>query len=130
MKSEETIFAEAAAIENRDARAAYLAQACGGDAAIRREVYGLLAAQERAGASRPALGAPQLEAVGAAVGPYELLERIGEGGMGVVYRAGQLRPVRRQVALKIIKPGMDSGQVVARFEAERQALAMMDHPCI
>src|SRR5688572_13507985 len=63
-------------------------------------------------------------------GPYKLPEQMGGGGMGVVYMAEQLRPVRRMVALKIIKPGMDSGQVIARFEAERQALTMMDHPNI
>src|SRR5438105_3121478 len=65
--------------------------------------------------------------IGSSVGPYKLLEQIGGGGMGVVYMAEQVHPVRRRVALKIIKPGMDSGQVIARFEAERQALAMMDH---
>ena len=64
------------------------------------------------------------------IGPYKLLEQIGEGGMGVVYVAEQTEPVRRRVALKIIKPGMDTKQVIARFEAERQALAMMDHPHI
>ena len=64
------------------------------------------------------------------VGPYRILERLGEGGMGVVYLAEQTEPVRRRVALKIIKHGMDTKQVVARFEAERQALAMMDHPCV
>ncbi len=67
---------------------------------------------------------------GTQVGPYKLLQQIGEGGMGVVYMAEQQKPVRRRVALKIIKPGMDSRQVIARFEAERQALAMMDHPNI
>ena len=70
------------------------------------------------------------EGPGTRIGPYKLLQKIGEGGMGVVYMAEQERPVRRRVALKIIKPGMDTGQVVARFEAERQALAMMDHPNI
>ena len=64
------------------------------------------------------------------IGPYQLLQQIGEGGMGVVWLAEQSRPVRRKVALKIIKAGMDTAQVVARFEAERQALAMMDHPAI
>src|SRR5438874_526094 len=73
---------------------------------------------------------PSSECVGTTVGPYKLLEQIGGGGMGVVYMAEQLHPVRRKVALKIIKPGMDSGQVIARFEAERQALTMMDHPNI
>ncbi|MFI4898406.1 MAG: protein kinase [Phycisphaerales bacterium JB059] len=70
------------------------------------------------------------EAAGARIGPYRLLEQIGEGGFGVVYAAEQVEPVRRRVALKVIKAGMDSEQVVARFEAERQALAVMDHPCI
>ncbi len=64
------------------------------------------------------------------VGPYRILERLGEGGMGIVYLAEQTEPVRRKVALKIIKHGMDTRQVVARFEAERQALAMLDHPCV
>ena len=73
---------------------------------------------------------PPLELPGTQIGPYKLLEQIGEGGMGVVYHASQREPVRRTVALKIIKPGMDSREVVTRFEAERQALAMMDHPNI
>ena len=67
-------------------------------------------------------------APGTVIGPYKLLEQIGEGGFGVVFMAEQTQPVRRKVALKIIKPGMDTRQVVARFEAERQALALMDHP--
>src|SRR5262245_35442333 len=71
-----------------------------------------------------------METPGAILGPYKLLEQIGEGGMGLVFVAEQQHPVRRRVALKIIKPGMDSRQVIARFEAERQALAMMDHPNI
>ena len=70
------------------------------------------------------------EATGATIGRYKLLERIGEGGFGVVYVAEQQHPVRRKVALKVVKPGMDSRQVLARFEAERQALAIMDHPHI
>src|SRR5262249_61117181 len=68
------------------------------------------------------------ERPGAVIGPYKLLQQIGEGGMGTVYMAEQAEPVRRTVALKIIKPGMDTRQVIARFEAERQALAIMDHP--
>jgi non-specific serine/threonine protein kinase/serine/threonine-protein kinase len=64
------------------------------------------------------------------IGPYRLLQKVGEGGMGEVYEAEQEKPVRRRVALKVIKPGMDSRQVLARFDAERQALAMMDHPCV
>src|SRR5262245_54486634 len=70
---------------------------------------------------------PTLDGPSARIGPYKLLQKIGEGGMGVVYLAEQEHPVRRRVALKIIKPGMDSRQVIARFEAERQALALMDH---
>ena len=66
-------------------------------------------------------------APGAEIGPYRLIRELGEGGMGVVYRAQQTEPIRREVALKIIKPGMDSKQVIARFEAEGQALALMDH---
>jgi serine/threonine protein kinase len=73
---------------------------------------------------------PITEEPGTVIGPYKLLEQIGEGGFGVVFLAEQQRPVRRKVALKIVKPGMDTRQVIARFEAERQALAMMDHPNI
>src|SRR6185503_2975467 len=70
------------------------------------------------------------EVIGQNIGRYKILERLGEGGCGVVYGAEQTEPVRRRVAVKVIKPGMDTKQVVARFEAERQALAMMDHPNI
>src|SRR5439155_3343486 len=70
------------------------------------------------------------ELPGTLICQYKLLEQIGEGGMSLVYMAEQQQPVRRLVALKLVKPGMDSKQVIARFEAERQALAMMDHPCI
>ncbi len=130
-----SIFGHALEIESAAGRAAYLAEACGGDAGLRAEVEGLLAVLGRAGEfmCRPAAadvtadGAPVAEGPGARVGPYKLLQQIGQGGMGVVYMAEQAEPVRRQVALKIIKPGMDSKQVVARFEAERQALALMDH---
>src|SRR5262249_31877597 len=73
---------------------------------------------------------PAGEGPGTVIGPYKLLEQIGEGGFGVVYMAEQTEPVRRKVALKILKPGMDTRQVIARFEAERQALALMDHPNI
>src|SRR5262249_52015337 len=75
-------------------------------------------------------GAPGGEGPGSRIGPYKLLQQIGEGGFGVVYMAEQSQPVQRRVALKIIKPGMDSRQVIARFEVERQALALMDHPNI
>jgi serine/threonine protein kinase len=76
------------------------------------------------------IGDTSRERVGSVIGPYKLLQQIGEGGFGVVYMAEQEKPVRRMVALKIIKPGMDTGQVIARFESERQALALMDHPNI
>src|SRR5205085_4326798 len=98
----------------------------------------LVAAHFRAGAflddPAPELAATvdqaPAEGPGSVVGPYRLMEEIGEGGMGVVYVAEQTHPVRRRVALKLIKPGMDTREVVARFEVERQALALMDHPNI
>src|SRR5207247_4232073 len=74
------------------------------------------------------LDEPIAERPGTVIGPYKLMEQIGEGGMGLVFVAEQQHPVRRKVALKVIKPGMDTRQVVARFEAERQALALTDHP--
>jgi serine/threonine protein kinase len=133
-----SIFGHALEIDSPAGRAAYLDEACGPDGGLRAEVEGLLATLGRAGAfmCRPAAAVaagitasfePLTERPGTKVGPYKLLQQIGEGGMGVVYMAEQEEPVRRKVALKIIKPGMDSKQVVARFEAERQALAMMDH---
>ncbi len=116
-------------------RRAYLERACGGDAELRREADSLLAAHEQAGqflqptvALLPA-NAP-FEKSGDRIGRYRLLEPIGEGGFGVVWMAEQEEPVRRRVALKVIKVGMDTKEVVARFEAERQALAMMEHPNI
>jgi serine/threonine protein kinase/tetratricopeptide (TPR) repeat protein len=122
-------------------RQRYLEDACAGDAALRTEVDALLDASARAGsflespAPSPDLGAtadgpPAAECPGTVIGPYKLLEQIGEGGFGVVFMAEQTQPVRRKVALKVLKPGMDTRQVVARFEAERQALALMDHPNI
>jgi WD40 repeat protein/serine/threonine protein kinase len=119
-------------------RAAFLDGACGGDAALREQVEALLREHEQLGSflepSAPALAAtldePAGEWPGTVVGPYKLLEQVGEGGFGVVFMAEQTQPVRRKVALKVLKPGMDSKQVVARFEAERQALAIMDHPNI
>jgi hypothetical protein len=133
-----SIFGRALELESVAGRAAYLAEACGDDAKLRAEIEGLLAANGRAGEfmRRPASAVaggvtasydPLTEGPGTRVGPYKLLQQIGEGGMGIVYMAEQEQPVRRKVALKIIKPGMDSKAVVARFEAERQALAMMDH---
>ncbi len=113
--------------------ATFLDKACGGDVALRDRLERLLEAHRILGA-KPVPGADAtgdlpsfLEGPGTVIGPYKLLEQIGEGGMGQVFMAEQTAPVRRRVALKIIKPGMDSRQVIARFEAERQALAMMDH---
>ncbi len=132
-----TIFAEAIEIKDPAARAVYLDRACGADAKLRAGVEALLRAHERAGGflESPAVGVTldgpaRIEGPGTKIGHYELLELIGEGGMGLVYLAEQKEPVRRKVALKIIKPGMDSKQVIARFEAERQALALLDHPNI
>src|SRR6516162_4649469 len=78
----------------------------------------------------PYVPPPMRDGPGTVIGPYKLLQQLGEGGMGVVFMAEQTEPVRRRVALKVIKPGLDSAQVLARFEAERQALALMDHPNI
>ena len=133
------VFFAAMELESPEARAAYLDEACGSDLDLRRRVERLLGAQSKMGsfldspAAGPTMTLPSdqaLEGPGTVIGPYKLLEQIGEGGMGVVYMAEQTQPVRRKVALKIIKPGMDTRQVIARFEAERQALAIMDHPNI
>jgi serine/threonine protein kinase/Tfp pilus assembly protein PilF len=110
-----------------DQRAALLDARCGADTALRTEVESLLSASDSAGEF---LSGTEISPPPAAIGPYKLLQVIGEGGFGSVYMAEQERPVRRRVALKLIKLGMDTKQVVARFEAERQALAMMDHPGI
>src|SRR6266550_8533733 len=125
-----------AALELRPAeRAACLDRACAGDAALRRQVEELLHAHEQAEGflEAPSAGfdfkravvvnVPLTEKPGDKIGRYKLLQQIGEGGCGVVYRAEQEEPVRRRVALKVIKLGMDTKQVIARFEAERQALA-------
>src|SRR5436190_13819340 len=118
----------------------FLRTACADDARLFDEVREMLAAHDRAAAAIPTHGAlnlprsvahtavPRSEAIGSTIGPYKLLELTGEGGMGVVYKAEQRSPVRRIVALKLIKLGMDTRQVIARFESERQALAMMNHP--
>jgi serine/threonine protein kinase/Tfp pilus assembly protein PilF len=134
ISSIEAVFSEALEFSSAEARAAYLDGACAGDPELRRQVESLIDAHDRAGRF---LASPTVsfehgpaELVGSTVGPYKLLEQIGEGGMGVVYMAEQQKPVRRKVALKIIKPGMDTRQVIARFEAERQALALMEHPNI
>jgi serine/threonine protein kinase len=148
----EEIFCGALEIGPAAERNAFLERACSGDARLRAAVETKLAAQDAAESffakSNPALrlvevpeAAPAFgaaassvsfveEEVGKRIGPYKVLQKIGEGGCGVVYMAEQERPVRRKVALKVIKLGMDTKNVIARFEAERQALAMMDHPNI
>jgi hypothetical protein len=133
------------------ARAAFLDQACANQPELRARIEKLLQAHDapvglfdkpaaEAGATsdevapghwiNPADLLPPSEGPGSRIGPYKLLQKVGEGGMGIVFMAEQEQPVRRKVALKIIKPGMDSAQVIARFEAERQALALMDHQSI
>ena len=118
-------------------RQAYLDEVCKDNPDLRDKLEELLALHDQADgflevpAAEVTLdGSPLLEGPGTVIGPYKLLEKIGEGGMAVVYMAEQERPLRRRVALKIIKLGMDTKEVTARFEAERQALALMDHPCI
>src|SRR5215831_1748065 len=139
---EEAIFTTALEMEFPEQRAAYLDRACAGNADLRRQVEELLGAHGRSGRfldqaaaawhARLPIGELQstTERPGTVIGPYKLLEQIGEGGMGLVFMAEQSHPVRRKVALKVLKPGMETRQIVARFEAERQALAMMDHPNI
>ncbi|MHC4207796.1 MAG: serine/threonine protein kinase, partial [Planctomycetota bacterium] len=132
------IFSEALDKKGPD-RESYLNEACGKDHNLKAKVEALLGAHEKAGdfLDLPILDpgmisdeSPISEGHGTVIGRYKLLEKIGEGGMAVVYMAEQTEPIRRKVALKIIKLGMDTKSVIARFEAERQALAMMDHPNI
>jgi serine/threonine protein kinase len=126
------IFSEALRQPSAEARTRYLAEVCGPDTALRQQVEVLLAAHAQVGDFlRPPVDDPPDEAQpGTVIGRYKVLQLIGEGGFGRVFMAEQLEPVRRKVALKIIKLGMDTREVIARFEAERQALAMMDHPNI
>jgi serine/threonine protein kinase len=133
------VFTEALQLPARE-RAAYLERACGRDSELRQRVEALLEAHDEVGdfledpsqttslRARPNVSAG--EKPGDRIGHYTLLQQIGEGGCGVVFMAEQEEPVRRRVALKIIKPGMDTKSVIARFEAERQALALMEHPNI
>src|SRR5262245_45287305 len=137
---EQSIFLNTLELGTPAERDAYLRGACSDDPQLRAAVEELLAAHERANI----LDHPPISAIpateersvadsaqglsGAVIGPYKLIEQIGEGGMGTVWMAQQTEPVKRLVAVKVIKPGMDSKQVIARFEAERQALALMDHP--
>jgi serine/threonine protein kinase len=133
----EEIFHDALARPQAERRA-FLAAACAGDEPLQRHLEALLHAHENPGsflAEQPPLSVatvdnPIAERPGMVIGPYKLLEQIGEGGFGIVFLAEQQEPIRRKVALKVLKPGMDTRQVVARFEAERQALALMDHPNI
>jgi non-specific serine/threonine protein kinase/serine/threonine-protein kinase len=135
---EAAIFNAARRIEARQVRRLYLEQACGLDRRLLARLEALLRVHDDDPSflQAPAEAIPTFhqdrvrEAPGKRVGPYKLLEAIGEGGFGVVFMAEQDQPIRRKVALKVLKPGMDSRQVVARFEAERQALALMDHPHI
>src|SRR5262245_61942396 len=127
-----SLLGEALEHSSPEERAAFLDKACAGDAGRRARIEELLRAHQAAGdflqgnppRAKPVatVDEPIREGPGAVIGPYKLLEQIGEGGFGVVFMAEQTEPVRRKVALKILKPGMDTRQVVARFEAERQAL--------
>src|SRR5947208_2721423 len=143
--TERDIFIAALQKEDPTERQAFLDDACARQPELRRQVENLLRLHEGAGsfleqpaAESPATGAlrdapehaSSPEAPGALVGPYKLIERIGEGGMGEVWMAQQTEPVKRLVAVKLIRPGMDSRSVLARFDAERQALSLMDHPNI
>jgi hypothetical protein len=151
--TERTLFEAAAGVADAAERAAFLDRTCQGDPELRERLERLLELQDRAedffdippvkipaGVTRMAIlegeegaalsGPLALAGTGACIGRYKLIQRMGEGGWGVVYRAEQLEPVRRHVALKVIRLGMDTENVIARFELERQALAMMDHPNI
>lgn len=137
--NERDIFIAARHLESSVQRRAYLDDACGTDADLRQRMDELFQCDDQAGNflagaalafMSPELESPIREAPGSIIGPYKLLQQIGVGGMGIVFMAEQSEPVRRVVALKIIKPGMNTREVIARFEAERQALALMDHPNI
>ena len=140
LSDEPEIFEAARKLSSCEAREDYLQQVCGDNPSLVARLRALL----RTNAEHPqfledaplglnaalTVSRPPLEQAGTTIGPFTLLQQLGEGGMGVVYLAEQAAPVRRQVALKIIKPGMDTREVIGRFETERQALAMMDHPNI
>ncbi|MCA9199668.1 MAG: serine/threonine protein kinase, partial [Planctomycetales bacterium] len=134
----ESIFFAAIEIPTATERNAFLDEVCDQDSVLRQEVELLITAQQAPDSflQQPVMDTTSTSASdveereGSQIGRYKLLEKLGEGGFGLVFMAEQTSPVRRRVALKIIKPGMDSKEVVARFEAERQALAMMDHPNI
>ena len=131
------IFEQALEISSLKEREAFLDQACAGDSEMRRWVELLIEGHDNTGGFLPTEAdntapsiTPMTEGIGTMIGPYKLLQKIGEGGFGVVYMADQKHPVKRRIALKIIKLGMDTKQVVGRFDIERQALAMMEHPNI
>src|SRR5262245_55081637 len=136
LPSEEDICNAARRVETGESRRTYVQQACGNNERLRARIEALLRIHDheqqflQSPVVASGLSEPISEQPGTVIGPYKLLEQIGEGGFGVVFMAEQLHPVRRKVAIKVIKPGMDSRQVVARFEAERQALALMSHPNI
>jgi serine/threonine protein kinase len=129
------IFCEALDRQSPEELTQYLDTACGDNADLRAQVEELLASHRAAGKFLGGASAKTSETIdhsmaeklGMVIGPYKLRQVIGEGGMGTVYMAEQTEPIERKVALKVIKAGMDTQQVIARFEAERQALAMMDH---
>jgi serine/threonine protein kinase/tetratricopeptide (TPR) repeat protein len=134
---EESIFGQALDIKSATERNAFLDRACAHNPALRAEVEALLRAHGRSGdlldlpeQTPTTADLPAREGQGTLLGPYKLLEQIGEGGMGTVWMAEQTEPIQRRVAVKVVKEGMDSRQVLARFEAERQALALMEHPNI
>src|SRR5271165_495864 len=137
---EKAIFLAALEQATAGEREEYLRSACGDDPellkrlnvllSVHKESQGPLDAPSPGVGIAPTIDLPLAEKPGTVIGPYKLLEQIGEGGFGLVFMAEQQQPVRRKVALKILKPGMDTRQVIARFEAERQALALMDHPNI
>jgi serine/threonine protein kinase len=137
-RNEEAVFDEAIRLRSGPERDAFLAETCKDNSKLRADVEALIQAHETESIlDVPILGpdvtlgdSPISEVPGTVIGRYKLLEKVGEGGMAVVYMAEQEEPIRRKIALKIIKLGMDTKQVIARFEAERQALAMMDHPNI
>src|SRR5262245_10944069 len=138
LRIKDEIFNAAAEITDAHERIIYLQEACGNDLALKAEIEELLdhdrSEDSLLDRSVPGIGAIVDQSIaerpGTQIGAYKLIEQVGEGGFGVVFLEDQERPVRRKVALKIIKPGMDTRQVIVRFEAERQALAMMDHPNI
>src|SRR5262245_32563805 len=142
--NEQTLFFRAVEISDPSERAAFLDRECGNDSALRERLARLIERHAELGnfLEQPAPLAGTTAAFvgggnqgtslapGDSLGPYRLVKMLGEGGMGTVWLAEQSDPVRRRVAVKVVREGMDSRTVLARFEAERQALAIMDHPCI